>query len=368
MGSNAESYNTTYVYENKTNAPVNLSNASANTFINISPPTNYENVAASATTNQRAGILSAWNRANHTDSRLPNYSGNRSVIQNGLNNRGGNFDTNSRINSGVHLRHRPVTLESRSSNDAARYLPHEVSAQTDWTLPPREPFLFITTNQCELPEGGEDRMRLNSDTDTDLEQECAPVLAPQYCPSKHNSQNIYFSHTELSDSFIEATNGQVLDTSAALDDCKKEETNEDDEALDETNFNLETYIAGASTTVRGQMLNETEIIATPKHPQVVEAAGIARGYRQRPKVGKGLPGVINLTSDTASVYDEEVASPQGQENLDEDNNESIDDIYESLPEQSVEDGLRSVEDYEEITGLTPLDASAHNDLDTNEDL
>ena len=82
------------------------------------------------------------------------------------------------------------------------------------------------------------------------------------------------------------------------------------------------------------MLNETEIIATPKHPQVVEAAGIARGYRQRPKVGKGLPGVINLTSDTASVYDEEVASPQGQENLDEDNNESIDDIYESLPEQA----------------------------------
>ena len=85
------------------------------------------------------------------------------------------------------------------------------------------------------------------------------------------------------------------------------------------------------------MLNETEIIATPKHPQVVEAAGIARGYRQRPKVGKGLPGVINLTSDTASVYDEEGASPQHvkrNENLDEDNNKSIDDIYESLPEQA----------------------------------
>lgn len=361
---NTGGYNTTYVYENESNTPVNLSSASGNAFVDISPPTNSGNLAGNLTTNQNTGMLTGYNGADYTDFRHSNYtgnqnycSGNRSVIRDTLNNPVGNF---SGRNTGVQLRHRPVTLESRSSNDAAKYLPHEVSAQTDWTLPPREPFLFITTNQCELPEGGEDRVRLNSDTDTDLEHEAVPHEPQYYPPPKHSSQNIYFGHADLSDSFIDAAARQVLDT-ATDDQCKKAEANEDDEAMDEANFNLEAYIAGASTTtVRGQMLHETEVISTPKHTQLVEAVSVAH-YPQRPRVGKVLPGVIDLTAGTASVNDEGVASLDTNDNLEEDNNKSIDDIYETLPEQSVEDGLRSVEDYEDITGLTPLD-SHHKDF------
>lgn len=66
----------------------------------------------------------------------------------------------------ANVRHFPVTLESRSTHHMKKVC--STSSQTDWSLQPAEPFLFIATNQCELQD--KDRLQLREDSETETDE------------------------------------------------------------------------------------------------------------------------------------------------------------------------------------------------------